>query len=245
MADRLPEPPGHPGSNRFPEFPDGSGRFDHPDSTEFHEEEHLRMLFSRAAEPTDRAPAPGSAFTARARRGLTRRRLAVVGTTAAALITATTITALSADTGKGGEATLPAAEQKCLSDTVQKLKRLEMGGSATLYGSFRNEKSPAQKGKPGSSWSALYEGTVWSTEAPYPTKRWEKVELNLSSPPKDGRYLMNVFLEDTGGTQGSSVRVLRFSNPVLPLSADNKVLLTCAAGGTMTVDLKTLRAAGA
>ncbi|MFF0449050.1 hypothetical protein ACFYT4_22035 [Streptomyces sp. NPDC004609] len=211
------------------------------------------MLFSRAAEPTDMPPVPGTDFTARARRGLIRRRMAVVGGTAAVLACAVTVPALSADTPKPGETTVATATDGCVEDAVRKLRKGEKDGYRAVYGLHEYQGSAASKKHGKSSvMSVSIEGTLWGSKEGLPSHSSAGSTMKVNPVAKDGRYVMLLNVADDRrfkkagkGWDGKEWDGLLISEPLLPLSQDNQVTLTCADGKTKTVDLETLRAAGA
>ncbi|MGW6024737.1 hypothetical protein [Streptomyces sp. NPDC055099] len=96
------------------------------------EDEQVRQLLVAAAEPEGPPPAPpGSAFTARARRALNRRRTAL-GAGAAALITAVAVAVPVALDGLRDKGTPPAASADCVRQTGQTIRAQRAEGYLPL-----------------------------------------------------------------------------------------------------------------
>ncbi|MBT2507850.1 hypothetical protein J7I98_18570 [Streptomyces sp. ISL-98] len=207
------------------------------------EEEQVRLLLMAAAEPEGRAAAPGTAFTARARRGLLRRRLAVATATAAIVAAAVVVPTVLGGLF-GDDEPAPTASADCLRTAAQKIRDRQEQGYRPVYGTLRAGRIAVDDGVTRSSAfrfdvdGALADGTgvpssgrvtVW-----YPT-----AEVQLPDP---GRYVLLLDPAERPAKEGE--HLFHFApEQALPLGDDGRVTLECADGGKGAVEREQLRAA--
>ncbi|MFE9394242.1 hypothetical protein [Streptomyces flavidovirens] len=207
--------------------------------------EQVRRLLAAAAEPPEGpVRAPGAAFTARARRGLLRRRLAVAAAAAAAVAAAVAVpTALGGFSGDDGPA--PAASAECLRTAVQKIRDRQEQGYRPVYGTLRAGRIDVDDGVTQSSAfrfdvdGALADGGAGVPSSGPVTVWYPAAEVQL---PRPGRYVLLLDPADRPSKEGDGL--FHFApEQALPLGDDGRVVLECAGGGKGAVERERLRAA--
>lgn len=211
------------------------------------EEERIRRLLTAAAElPSSPAP-PGAEFTARARRGLARRRLAAVAG-AVVVAAAVTVGAATVLRGTAGEVEdeYPAASAPCLRSTVDNLRAGGRAGFGLVHGTLRAgglDMDMDDGVTAGSVYRFDIEGALTrqgGVPSSGPALTWYPVaESQLLRP---GRYVLLLAEAERPAPDGRPLFDYR-PDDVLPVREDGRVVVPCADGTKGTVELEGLRAA--
>ncbi|WP_435971733.1 hypothetical protein [Streptomyces sp. Qhu_M48] len=209
-------------------------------------DEQVRRLLAAAAEPPEGPAVPGADFTARARRGLARRRLgAAVGAAVVVLATAVGAPALlKGGSGTGRGEPYAAASAQCLRNTARNLGDGRQAGFQVVYGELRAGVIPMDDGiTEGSAFRFDIDGTLaGSDSAPSsgPALVWYPV--SQTQLPQPGRYVLLLAQAERPATNGRALFEFR-PDDVLPLGTEGLVRLPCAGDEPGSVDLERLRAA--
>ncbi|MER5967238.1 hypothetical protein [Streptomyces sp. NPDC002057] len=208
------------------------------------EEERVQRLLAAAAELPGGPALPGADFTARARRGLARRRLgAAAGAAVVVLATAVGAPALLKDSSGRGEP-YAAASAPCLRSTVRDLGDGRQAGFQVVYGELRAGAVPMDDGvTEGSAFRFDIDGTLTDSgggPSSGPALVWYPV--SQTQLPRPGRYVLPLAQAERPAKDGRRLFEFR-PDDVLPLDTEGRVRLTCAEGTTGSVELDRLRAA--
>ncbi|MBT2492999.1 hypothetical protein J7E96_31745 [Streptomyces sp. ISL-96] len=210
------------------------------------EEQQVRRLLTAAAEPSPgQVTTPGAAFTARARRGLLHRRLAVA--TAAAAVVAAAVAVPSLAGGLfGDDEPVPAASADCLRTAAQKIRDRQEQGYQPVYGTLRAGRIDVDDGVTRSSAFRFdVEGALagGGTGVPSsgPVTVWYPVAEVQLPPP--GRYVLLLDPAERPDRKKGNDLFHFAPEQALPLDDDGRVVLNCAGGAKGAVERERLRAA--
>ncbi|MFF2773899.1 hypothetical protein ACFVU3_03245 [Streptomyces sp. NPDC058052] len=211
------------------------------------EDERIRWLLAAAAEAPGGGPAvPGADFTAHARRGLVRRRVAAAAG-AAAVAFAVTVGAVSVLRGAAGEGeAYPVASAPCLRSTVEILRAGGKDGFGLVHGQLRADGLDMDMDDgvtAGSVFRFDVEGALTrdgGVPSSGPVLTWYPV--SESQLPRPGRYVLLLAEAERPAPDGRRLFDYR-PEDALPVRPDGQVVLPCADGGKGTVELDRLRAA--
>ncbi|MET9517336.1 hypothetical protein [Streptomyces sp. NPDC002994] len=210
------------------------------------EEEQVRRLLAAAAEPSPgQVATPGAAFTARARRGLLRRRLAVATAAVAAVAAAVTVPTVFGGFG-GHDEPAPTASADCLQTAAQKVRDRQEQGYRPVYGTLRAGRIDVDDGITHSSAfrfdidGALADGSTSVPTSGSVTVWYPTAEVQLPPP---GRYVLLLDPAERPDSRKGDDLFHFAPEQALPLGDDGRVVLTCADGGKGAVERERLRAA--
>ncbi|WP_079408522.1 hypothetical protein [Streptomyces sp. 3211] len=210
------------------------------------EEKQVQRLLTSAAELPSSPAILGADFTARARRGLARRRLgAAAGATVVVLATAVGVPAALRSMPEHEEQS-PAASAQCLHSTVQHLKDGQQSGYRAVYGELQAGRIAMDDGiTKSSAFRFNIDGTITDSDS-VPSSgsvlTWYPVsETHL---PQPGRYVLLLTQAERPAKDGTRLFEFRPAQ-VLPLGTDGRVQLQCAEDKVASVEIEHLRTAAA
>ncbi|WAU83085.1 hypothetical protein O1Q96_27390 [Streptomyces sp. Qhu-G9] len=210
------------------------------------EEDRVRGLLAMAAEPEGPQRAPDEQFTARARRSLRRRRLAVGtgGLLVAGVVLSGVLSMNGLNEGSKRGDPQPVASAECVQEAAQKIRKRQGEGYRPVFGTVREGRIHVDDGVTQSSaFRFATEGELLAGSGTPPagdlTVWYPTAEVQL---PEPGRHLL--LLQNAQRPDRSGGELFHFApEQVLPLDAEGRVRLECADGSEGSVTSQRLRAA--